>query len=454
MEHVVKLNWLGGMNSQLDTSKLDFGSGYYLGVNIRTRCNTAQSILAPLDITAGLPSGGTIQGIYTFGTTLLVFKGGSAFVKLNGTGMWNQLSSFAMSPTAPEIDCELVPASTVNFVRASNGTGSTQTTNSVVFTNPINASPQCLIVMDGVSQPRIIFEDGTSRVTKTYAQWTSADPEYVPIGRYPLYSGGVLYCVGRDLSGNYTQIYRSVSGRPLDYIILLDELGNKIDPVAEAVGGAPALSYRVSYSPTTAMARSNTSPGAIIVSTALASFLVQPNYDSLIAAEPTFNNTFLFDVGAVSKTSIVDVLGDTTIVYKSGIRSFNGVQQTKFQGKNSPFSSPVNNFIARKEQTVTTGISYDDYAFYALATVFGPGVLVYDFLQQVFVSVDLYPNVGLIKQFAKVQTGTIERLYFYTTDNKVYQAFSGYTEVQGVPGRHHHRKARYVDSASQCGLYI
>lgn len=420
----IKTNWLGGMNSQPDPTKIDFDQGYYLGVNIRTRTNSCKAVKAPLDITAGLPVGAKIQGLYSFDTTLLCFANGNAFYRSTVTAQqWLQISGFAMSATADEIDCCPVPASTVNFIRSAT-TSTTQADNAVIFGNPIAASPQCLICMDGETQPRIIFPDSTTRVAQTYAQWTKDSPEYVPIARYPAFIDGVLYCVGKDLANNWTQIYHSVTGRPLDFIILLDKSGNKISG-SEAEGGAAVLANRVSYSSITALQQINADGGGFVASTRNGTFLVTPNYTNLIAAEPTYANTFLFDIGATGKNSIVDVLGDTTVVCRSGIRSFNAVQQLKWQGKNAPFSARVNNFISAAEQTVTAGISFDDYAIYAMSTRFGPGMLVYDFLQSAFVSVDLYANVGLIKQFAKVQSGVTEQLFFYTVDNKVYQAFAG-----------------------------
>ena len=425
MPEAVKHNWLGGMNSQLDPSKRDFQQGYYLGINIRTRKGVPTSIKGPLNITGGLPTGQKKQGLYTFGESLLAFVGGAAYVQINGSGPWIQLSNFQMSTTADDIDTCLVPSSTVNFIRTATST-TTQADNAVVFGDPIAASPQCLVCMDGETQSRVIFEDGTSRVLQTYAQWTPTGAEYVPIARFPTYVDGILYCVGKDARGNYTQIYRSVTGRPLDFVILLNSSGNKISGL-ESEGGAPQLATRVSFASVTAMQVVSALPGGFVVSTKNGSWLVQPDYTFTIAAEPTFRNQFLFDVGAVGKNAIVDVLGDTTIVCRSGVRSFNGVQQFRWQGKNAPFSANVNNFISNQEQTVTAGISYDDYAFYALSTRYGPGILVYDFLQQAFVGIDLYKNVGLIKQFAKVQVGTTEKLYFYTVDGEVFQAFAGTT---------------------------
>lgn len=84
----VKTNWLGGMTSMPDPSKINFDSAYYLGVNIRTRANTCKGVRAPKDISGGLPSGMHIQGIYTFDTTVVVFANGGAYYKLANTENW------------------------------------------------------------------------------------------------------------------------------------------------------------------------------------------------------------------------------------------------------------------------------------------------------------------------------------------------------------------------------
>lgn len=418
-----KINWTGGMSSQIDPTKIDPQTQYYLGVNIRTRRNIADTILAPLDLTSSLPDTGKIQGLYTYGTTLVIFISGRAYYRTSATTPWVLISALSMSPDVDEIDCCAVPSSTINFITTAAVGSTSQKSNAVVLGNPIAASPQALIAMDGVTQPYLIFADGTARITQNYAEWTLDDPEYVPIARLPTYVNGILYCVGKDLAGNYTQIYRSVSGRPLNFVILITDTG-KAD-TSEELGGAPALANRVSTSPVTAMGEVPALPGGFLVTTANASWLVTPDFTNLIAGEPQFDNQFLFDVGAVNKNSIVSVLGDTTVVCAAGVRSFNGVNQFRWQGKNAPFSAKVNNFISAHVQTNTSCVSYNDYAYYAVQTVYGPGILVYDFLLENFVSVDLYDGVLQIRQFAKVQTGVVEELYFYTTDNKFYQALVG-----------------------------
>ena len=423
MSTFTKRNFLGGMNSQQDATKVDPQNQYYLGVNVRVRKNIAEPVKDPLEITP--PVNGHIQGIYTFDTLLLVFIGGNAYVSQDEGNNWLVIPSLAMSPTVDTINCALVPSSTVNFTRFAPNT-TTQEDNEVILKDVIGSSPQCLIVMDGVTQPWIIFPNATARITQNYDQWSLANPEYVPIGNFPLFYDGILYCMGKDENGRLTQMFRSVSGRPLDFIILVTKAGAKVSTL-ESEGGAPVLANRVSYNEVTCMAVLNTIQNSIYVATTSASFVVQPDYVNTIAAEPQFNNVFLFDVGAVNNNCVVSILGDAVVTGKSGIRSFNGVMQFRWDGKNAPFSAPVNNFISLETQHVAASVTFDNYGLFALNTAFGPGVLVYDMLLEAFVSVDLYTNVGAIKQFAAVQSGTIERLYAYTTDNKLYKMFAGPT---------------------------
>src|SRR5690606_38719928 len=150
-----------------------------------------------------------------------------------------------------------IPASTFNFVKyARDGEDNLQTSNDVVLGNPLQPSPAALICMDGVTQPRLIFQDGTTRACGTYSTWTLDEPEYVPIARFPVFVDEIVYCVGKDLRGNFTQIYRSVTGQPLNYVILVDKDGKKTSGL-ESEGGAPALATRVSQAPVTATAIAN-----------------------------------------------------------------------------------------------------------------------------------------------------------------------------------------------------
>lgn len=423
MGSLKKYNFAAGMSTQLDPTKSNIDTEYYLGINVRVRTNTVRPVAAPLDITSGLPAG-KLQGLYTFDTNLLAFVAGQAFYKVGGAGNWLPIYDLQLDADVDEIDVELVPTSTLNFRRAAP-TSTTQEDNAVVLTTPQSSSPQCLVCCDGVGQPWIILPDATARITQTYADWAPENPEYVPAAvRFPLYINGILFLVGKDLSGGRTQIYRSVSGQPLNFVILLNADGNKVD-ANETLGGAPVLAHRVSYNDITGISVINAGPDSFLVSTSAASWLVTLDYTNTIAAEPTFANQYLFDLGMLNKNCVINILGMTCVVGKSGIRSFNGVQQINWSGDSEPFSAQINNLIANQDQIRAACFTYDAYALFSLQTIYGPAVVVYDMIIQKFVSLDIYDNVGQIVQFASVVSGSTERLYAYTVDDEVIQVFAG-----------------------------
>jgi len=420
----IKRSWVGGINQFNDPAGIDLTREYYLGVNVRARGDQLAPINGPLDITEGLPTSGNIQGLYGLGTFLILFINGRAYYQNYGTNNphWILISSLQMSSTAERIYAAAIPTSSINFVRKAVNTDNHSDGVNLVGTR--TSSPQGFIVMDGENQPWIIFQNGTARVTRTYAQWTQSNAEYVPIAIKPFFFGGILYCVGKDNTGRYNQIFRSVTGRPLDFMIAVDVNGDKISSV-EADNGAPAMAYRVDFNDITFIGAINTTDSAFLVTTARNAYRVIPDYDDQIFAEPTFSNQFLFSVGAVNDVSVVDVLGDTTVVHYRGIRSFNGVQNTKFEGRNSPFNLKINRMLDGIQQTVTAATTNNNYAVYALQTIYGYGLLWFDMLLAQWVSLDLYPHVGSVKQFAEVVSGDTNKLFFYTAENQVFECFAG-----------------------------
>lgn len=418
-----KRDWIGGINQMIDRSKIDFQREYGLLINGRVRDNTVTPVIGPADITQGLPTEETVQGIYGIGQFLLVFAGGLAFYKnyTDATPVWTQIGGFSMSATAAKIWACAVPSSSVNFVRTATDVNNIKAP--VALTGTRQSSPQAIICMDGETQPWLIFSDGTSRVTKTFNEWTVDDAEYVPIARMPFYYNGILYCIGQDLRGVYNQIYRSVTGRPCDFLIIVDQNGNKNGTELER--GAPALAERVDFAEVTSIGAINSVDGSFLVTTAQNSYTVTPDYNSLIASEPTFIKQFLFNVGAVNDTSVTDVLGDTTVIHSRGIRSFNGVNQVKFQGKYSPFNIRINKLIDSKIQQISACTTWENYAVYALETVHGYGILWYDMLLSQWVSLDLYEEQTAIKQFAIVTVGTVNKLFMLASDGRVFELFAG-----------------------------
>ena len=424
---VTKTNWLGGINQLADITKLKQDE-YWILINARVRKNAVEAVNLPLDVTNNLSVNGNIQDITAAGSLLVAFAGGQAFYKqTNGT--WLPIASFTMGSTEPRVFTALIPSSTVNFTRAV-----TSSTGTLTLGGAVGATPSALVVMDGVRQPWIIFPDGSSRVTGTYLTWSIGVPEYVPIANFPMFYNGVLYAVAAETltpsaATKYNQIVRSVTGAPLNFVVAVTPTGDKTS-ANESDGGALAMATNVDYNNVTCLAPLNANDGGFFVGTQNSSFLVYPDYNNLIYAEPTFRNQSITSIGPLNPDSVVDVLGDVAFVHDTGIRSFNGITQFRFEGRNAPFSGPINSLIDGITQTSAATGTHDNYALFAVTTIYGNGILWYDMLLQKFVSLDIYPGVGTILKFASTLDNGTRYTYFMTATG-VYRLF-GSTEKATV----------------------
>lgn len=424
MPTVIKTQFTGGIDQFHDPSQVDFAAGYVLGVNCRTRNGKMESIQAPRDITASLPAGKR-QGIYTFGNFVVAFVSGKAYYATYAGDVWNEFTGgFAMSETVDRIYAELIPASSINFLRMLSDASDVGGSSVKLSIDSVFPSPRCIICCDGENQPWLLVPDGSSRVTKNYDQWSKEDPEYVPIGIMPMYHpDGILYMVMRDKHGNWTQIVRSVSGMPINFVIKVNSAGEKHGTEEES--GALALAHHVSYNDITCLKLINSPDSSFFVGTSTGSYLVFPDYNDLIFAEPKFKHQSLFPVGPLNQFCVVDIGGDTALICSRGIRSFNGTREVRALGKNDPFSLPLTRVIDGITQQIAAAIEYDNYVVFALQTKFGAATIWYDTLLKAFVSLDFYDGVAEIKQFAVTQTNDATKLWFITTDERVYEAFSG-----------------------------
>lgn len=416
-------SFIRGMNQQVDGSRLA-ADEYSLLINGRNRYDTIDPITRPVDVT---PTGVTkVQGCYAAGALLVCFADGEAFYRNEGLAnqTFTQIPGFQMSATVDTLFAVLVPASTVNGVRTLRSASNTSL--GVLLSSTSASSPQAMLVQDGVNQPMLIFPDGSVRVTQNYNQWFQASREYVPIGKQMMFNSGVLYIVSVD----GLQIYRSVTGRPLDFMVIIDESGNKLP--AETDGGASQISHKVDYAPITALAALSSPDGSFYVSTARTSYAVRPVFETTIYGEPVFSNTFLFTTGAVNNFCVADILGDNAIVDYSGIRSFNSVGQYRIEGKNSPFSAKVNRLLTGIRQESPAAVTFDNYALFSVLTVFGGGILVFDTITQQWSSLDLMPSLSgqVIQMFAEVKT-SVNRKLFCSTTEKVFELYpeAGRTET-------------------------
>lgn len=412
-----KKAFLGGMNQQVDATRLE-DNQYPLLINGRNRYDVINPVELPLKISSPIIGNRRIQGIYSVGSILVVFAGGLAFYKDENfpNSNYNQIANFQLSATADIIHAALVPISSINYTRIPATTG--QINTDIKLVTPIQASPAGLVCQDGENQPYLINTDMTARRLARYQDWTLDNREYVPIGHHMLYSGGKLYIV------NGANIYQSVTGRPLDFIIVIDSTGDKLPD--EAQGGATATAFSVDYNNITCISALSTDDNSFYVSTAKTSYAVTPLVapEDLIFGEPDFIARFLFTAGSTSPFSFVELIGDNAFVDFNGLRSFNAITQLKFEGQNSPFSKKVGPILQGIIQDYTAAINYDNYALFAMNTIYGRGIVVYDTLNEVFTGIDIYPDIGQILKFEEVRTIYGRRLFFATVDGALYEAFA------------------------------
>tara|TARA_R110000868_G_scaffold47887_2_gene156375 strand:- start:1362 stop:4118 length:2757 start_codon:yes stop_codon:yes gene_type:complete len=411
------------MNQQVDASRLA-ADEYSLLINGRNRYDTIDPITQPADVTpAGVVK---VQGCYAAGALLVMFADGKAYYRNEAlpNQTFTQIAGFQLSADVDTLFAVLVPASTVNGVRSL--TDDANTSAGVLLSGTSASSPQAMLVQDGVNQPMLIFPDGTVRVTQNYNQWLPDQREYVPLGKQMLFNSGILYIVSPD----GLQLYRSVTGRPLDFMVIVDTAANKLP--SELEGGAAQISHKVDYAPITAIAALSSPDGSFYVSTARTSYAVRPDFTVLPYGEPTFVNTFLFTTGAVNHFCVCDILGDNAVVDYSGIRSFNSVGQYRIEGKNSPFSSKISRLLTGIRQVTPAAVTFDNYGLFSVQTVFGGGILVFDTLTQQWSSLDLMPSLTaqVIQMFAEVKTA-VNRKLFCSTTTKVFELYpeTGLTEV-------------------------
>jgi hypothetical protein len=215
--------------------------------------------------------------------------------------------------------------------------------------------------------------------------------EYVPVGKQMAFHGGKLYVASAD----GTKLYHSVSGRPLDFMVPVNEDGAKIHD-KEAIGGVEAVAYTISNDPITCLKSLNTEE--LFVGALNSSYSVKPDTANTIFGEPTFIKKFLFSTGPVNQNSVIDLLGDTAFIDRHGIRSFNAVQQSETIARNDIFSWPISDIFKDVVQdgTFQCVVVHDGYALFHVLTNLPEQYLtvVYDMATKKFVSLDRQESSG------------------------------------------------------------
>jgi hypothetical protein len=289
-----------------------------------------------------------------------------------------------------------------NFVRINNGAGyATGTATYTVDATPVQINSGAVIKFTGGGV--LTVNDSNSAGDTALGGVLSGTRveddelgivgfrEYVPIGKQMAFHGGKLYVASAD----GTKLYHSVSGRPLDFMVPVNEDGAKIHD-KEAIGGVEAVAYTVSNDPITCLKSLNTEE--LFVGALNSSYTVKPDTVNTIFGEPTFVKKFLFSTGPVNQNSVIDLLGDTAFIDRHGIRSFNAVQQSETIARNDIFSWPISDIFkdVAQDGTFQCATVHDGYALFHVLTNLPEQYLtvVYDMATKKFVSLDRQESSG------------------------------------------------------------
>ena len=412
MSNFIQADFRGGLNL-FDQDIAINDNEYAYALNVRNRTTALEPIKLPAEDTTAPP--GKKQGAYAFDNYLLLFCAGRCYYKNIVTDTaWTQIESLSLDPDVDYIYTCPVPASTFNYSRrlaAVEQISGTATDPGINIGNIIvNGTQAGLVVQDGKNQGWLIKPDATAVRLKNYIEWSVEDREYVPVMKQMCFVNGILFGVAPDGK----TILRSVSGRPLDFVI-------NVKPTGDKGGDAYTTSYRVGYD--TVRYIGVLSSGELLVATDKVCYPIDLNYERTIFAEPTFRNTKQFSAGIVNQFSIVDILGDYGFIDFDGVRSFNAVNQLNNEGRNSVFSARIQGALNAK-QTTTAAVVFDNYSLFALDTVYGNALGIFDNIRQQWVGFDDYDLDEQFKMFAVANQGT-EPFLYGITDTKLYKLFAG-----------------------------
>jgi len=417
----IQTDFSGGINLFDEDSSLAENE-YRLGFNIRNR-NGDISLIKESEILANAPAG-LKQGLYGFGEFLVLFNSGLAYYSTDDGDSWTQIADFVMSSTAPRLYAQAVPASTLNFSRqlqaayVANGSGSdtrVDTLSNIV----ISGNESGLIVQDGINQPWAIRSDGTAFETQTYAEWTQAgDRSYVPIGLNMAFINGILFVI----SPTRKKLYRSVSGRPIDFVVNVTVTGDK-------GGDADTTAYTPTFNDINSITALKT--GQLLIGTKDGCFPLILNYDRTLFQEPTFLNPTTYLIGIVNQFAIVETLEDYYLIDFDGIRSLNALLAEENEGRNTDFTRKISSLFDDVRQTDScAAFKFDNFSIFGCGTIYGNVALVYDTKKSSWSSVD-FLTIGAIKQFASVREADDPKLFCIDAEN-VYKLYDGEEYAQGV----------------------
>jgi len=301
-------SFIGGMNLLVDDTRLQ-PNQYRLAFNCHNRYDVLDSVFKSV-LDTNTPAG-IMQEITTFGEYVILFVSGNAYFRHYSQEVWTQIAGFGMSIDAPRFWTVSIPVAVTNYGRLAktvdiNGQPVVSSLAGIASSQSIAAAfggnTPGLLVQDNINQPRFIYlgDNGfpVVRITQTYEEWSAEygtgdqygvlltdNREYVPIGSTMAWADSILYIASQD--GN--TIYRSVSGRPLDFVVNINIDGTK-------GGDATTTSYSVGVGGITCLRPNN--DGSLFVAAGNSNFVVQKNMSNIaltMFVDFFFIRRFLFE---------------------------------------------------------------------------------------------------------------------------------------------------------------
>lgn len=422
----------GGMNLLLDDaniSELEYGYAN----NVSCRFGT----LKPFGQSTKLTSvTGYKQGLFFLGNYMILVNSGLAYwaeLDETTTPVFTKIDNFELGEFNNIWGVSL-PAASSNLLRKAVDPANAYTDVTLSPDVTVGGTPQCLLVQDGINRPWVIYwenEKFVARKALDVDEWTKENPEFVPLGCMMTYMNGITFIV----APNRKYIYRSVSGRPLDFMVAIQADGE--ESTMYEPGGVDTvlpMALTVGYDDITCLRPLNN--GDLFVATTDDCFAITLNYDIQMFGEPLYTLKKLFSTGVVNDESFIDILGDYGFITYNGIRSFNAVLQDTSEGRNDVFTLKVDKLFRGVTQDVCCAGYWDDYALFSFTSYYGgPGILIYDALTKVHNCVYRSSSIeGIIKQFGISKI--INKRIFAITDDDVYELFNNTTpEVTQVSTR-------------------
>ena len=418
----------GGLRRNVDPTRLQ-DTEYPILINGRSRYGSIRPIKLP-----ALQFGPAVkaQGCYASKNIVVIFFDGLAYYRDYGSvgSSFMRIQDFNLEPSLDFFYAEQIPDSYFNFNRIPTTAGVASDGVDVASDSTISASGSGIVVQDGIHQPWLIQENLTARLLQKFHQWMmNGTREYVPIGLNMLYHDGILYVASPDGK----KLYRSVTGRPLDFVIAIKDDGDKLDDNL-FVEEADRMSHRVNNASITALCKLNLGPefqnlGApFMVSTTSGTYKVTPNLADTLFGEPKMRNNDLFPTNILNQFSYSPTKrNDIDFIDETGLRSYNALSEDVSISRDDALSGPVFKLFEGVQQTWTCCTFFDNYTLFAVDTIFGPGVLVYDNLLNRFSALDIFDGIGYIKQFCQTNIRGIKRLFFITTTGGFYEYYGSAT---------------------------